>query len=727
MENFFSEFDAKDFDAIGYINSHFPTEASLSELDSHIESLRSELTTINSDILTSIREHALVNLDIQKQVAASRQTTEEILKDVASIREKSEASEELVYDMCKDIKSLDVAKKNLTFSISALKKFQMMITAIEQLRDYCEKREYRSVSHLISVIDDFFVEFKKYESVSQIQELSKERDDIIRELKTQIIEDFTAFGQGTNTFSPETVEEACTLVEVLGLKFRNEIIGLISKVVISPYNEEFSKSENAKLDVVERRYPWVIRKMKDIDAKYQGVFPEYWGIKCFILNEFCGITRVHITNILESQAMNSNVDSILNALQATLKFEQRIFKEMRQEYGKYLDDSKNRGDGVEEIIEDLSPVAVGRKRAEPTSKEFVITSLPRFKGSISDSFEQYMKPYVEKEETELRDRIKKSVREDEPDASDDKLYKSSFQLFSDFKSVLKRAANYSRTQTMFDIFNVLRRALRTYADELQSKMEKEDRVKQKDEVTFDTFICLAVNSAELCKDTISGLSDTVRQHLDSPFGDKVDMSNEETLFSTFINKAIDTMCHNLDQRLDANFSAISKVNYERISEATDMSDYVKETSKIVDSHIKTIKPLLSEVYFTFYLNRYLVPMIQTKFLNSVYKIKRLPEIGIQVLQLDLYGLKFMLKNIIKIGAEDDKTVSAAPFNAHVEKTFMKSENILKLLSMNNDLFTESINKLIPDLDASEGEKLMLLKGIKKKDFTNILDLFGHRQ
>ena len=39
--------------------------------------------------------------------------------------------------MCKDLKSLDIAKKNLTFSIDALKKFIMMVDAIEKLREAC--------------------------------------------------------------------------------------------------------------------------------------------------------------------------------------------------------------------------------------------------------------------------------------------------------------------------------------------------------------------------------------------------------------------------------------------------------------------------------------------------------------------------------------------------------------------------------------------------------------
>jgi hypothetical protein len=36
---------------------------------------------------------------------------------------------------------------------------------------------------------------------------------------------------------------------------------------------------------------------------------------------------------------------------------------------------------------------------------FYINSLPRFKGSISDSFEPYLHPYVESEEDELKKNI----------------------------------------------------------------------------------------------------------------------------------------------------------------------------------------------------------------------------------------------------------------------------------------------------------------------------------
>jgi hypothetical protein len=55
--------------------------------------------------------------------------------------------------MCKDLKSLDIAKKNLTFSIDALKKFIMMVDAIEKLRNACENKEYEMIANLLSAFN----------------------------------------------------------------------------------------------------------------------------------------------------------------------------------------------------------------------------------------------------------------------------------------------------------------------------------------------------------------------------------------------------------------------------------------------------------------------------------------------------------------------------------------------------------------------------------------------
>ena len=57
----------------------------------------------------------------------------ELFVKVREIKGKAEQSEQMVHEICRDIKSLDYAKRHLTTTITALKRLQMLVTAVEQL------------------------------------------------------------------------------------------------------------------------------------------------------------------------------------------------------------------------------------------------------------------------------------------------------------------------------------------------------------------------------------------------------------------------------------------------------------------------------------------------------------------------------------------------------------------------------------------------------------------
>jgi hypothetical protein len=61
----------------------------------------------------------------------------------------------------------------------------------------------------------------------------------------------------------------------------------------------------------------------------------------------------------------------------------------------------------------------------------------------------------------------------------------------------------------------------------------------------------------------------------------------------------------------------------------DVSDYVKETKIVLESHISFIKTkeLLSETYLIFYLNK-LVVNINNKFITTVFRIRKISDVGV---------------------------------------------------------------------------------------------------
>ena len=238
-----------------------------------------------------------------------------------------------------------------------------MLTAIEKLREYCERKKYKDVANLISAFDELTIYFKKYDNVAQIVDLYKEKDSLVLELKKQIKEDFLAFYKKNSNLNEDSMSEACLVVEALGINFKNEIVKFICQIVLEPYNKTFASDENSSLENTERRYGWLWRTWKEFDMIFNNVFPLYWGIQCSIFYEFCGDTRVQTTRTLEIKSNNTDVAVLMKALQTTLKFESKVSDDMKKKYKIYLEENHE-----EECKKDK------------INKELKISSLPKFKG-----------------------------------------------------------------------------------------------------------------------------------------------------------------------------------------------------------------------------------------------------------------------------------------------------------------------------------------------------------
>ena len=71
-------------------------------------------------------------------------------------------------------------------------------------------------------------------------------------------------------------------------------MGTINQYILNPYTETFEMKENQSIDKFERRFGWMWRNMKEYESKWEGVFPSYWGASCFLLYEFCGLTKMSV-------------------------------------------------------------------------------------------------------------------------------------------------------------------------------------------------------------------------------------------------------------------------------------------------------------------------------------------------------------------------------------------------------------------------------------------------
>eukprot|EP00954_Amorphochlora_amoebiformis_P018587 1327126-Amorphochlora_amoeboformis.AAC.1 len=106
--------DSPEFDPVAYINEIFPDERSLTFAKHEADSAGKKR-----------RLHSRLNMKL------------------AGHADKAEKSERMVQEICRDIKSLDHAKKHLTTTISALMKLHMLVQAVDMLVYMSEKKQYK--------------------------------------------------------------------------------------------------------------------------------------------------------------------------------------------------------------------------------------------------------------------------------------------------------------------------------------------------------------------------------------------------------------------------------------------------------------------------------------------------------------------------------------------------------------------------------------------------------
>ena len=68
-----------------------------------------------------------------QDILEAQESISELYDKIQDIKGKAAQSERMVQEICADIKKLDYAKSHLQSSITALKRLQMLITAVGQL------------------------------------------------------------------------------------------------------------------------------------------------------------------------------------------------------------------------------------------------------------------------------------------------------------------------------------------------------------------------------------------------------------------------------------------------------------------------------------------------------------------------------------------------------------------------------------------------------------------
>ena len=263
-----------------------------------------------------------------ERIQAAKFDLAELFQKIEGVRERATVTEQAITGMTADIKRLDNTKRNLTLSMTAIKRLQMLTTAYEQLRGLSSSKQYRECAQLLQAVIQLMTHFKSYRSIDQIAILSRNVSDIQRELLEQICEDFeVTFAKGEVQQKRGMLGEACLVMDALGDNARLRLVAWYCNTQLREYRQVFRGNDEAgSLDNISRRYSWFKRMLKTYDDQHAAIFPSHWRVNEMLANAFCEGTRDDFKGILSKSIRRAdgqglNVNLLLSCLQETLDFE----------------------------------------------------------------------------------------------------------------------------------------------------------------------------------------------------------------------------------------------------------------------------------------------------------------------------------------------------------------------------------------------------------------------
>ncbi|WOK91709.1 hypothetical protein Cni_G00400 [Canna indica] len=737
--------------ALEYINQMFPTEASLSGVEPLMQKIQSEIRRVDASILAAVRQQSNSGTKAKEDLAAATHAVQELMHKIREIKTKAEQSETMVQEICRDIKKLDCAKKHITTTITALHRLTMLVSAVEQLQVMASKRQYKEAAAQLEAVNQLCSHFEAYMDIPKISELREKFKNIKKILKSHVFSDFSSLGTGKETEETNLLQQltdACLVVDALEPSVREELVRNFCNKELTSYRQIFEGAELAKLDKTERRYAWIKRRLRTNEDIWK-IFPSAWHVDYLLCIQFCKLTRTQIVDILNNLKEKPDVATLLLALQRTLEFEEELAEKFSggtasTRSKELVSDVEETGeqDNTKKIVSDIrkkyeKKLAMQHGGAEVDKDRQKDLSVPgagfNFRGIISSCFETHLAVYVELEEKTLMEHLEKLVQEEAwetEEGSQTNILSSSMQVFLIIRRSLKRCSALTKSQTLFNLFEVFQRILKAYATKLYARLPKggtgivaaatgtDGQIKTSDR--DERMICYIVNTAEYCHKTSGELAENVSKIIDPSFADKVDMSEVQDEFSAVITKALVTLVHGLETKFDAEMTAMTRVPWATLESVGDQSEYVNGINSILASSIPMLGSLLSPTYFQFFLDK-LAASLGPRFYLNIFKCKHISETGAQQMLLDTQAVKTMLLEIPSLGKQ---TAVATNYSKFVSREMSKAEALLKVILSPIDSVANTYRALLPEGTPVEFQRILDLKGLKKADQQAILDDFN---
>lgn len=597
-----------------HLNLLFAHPSTISSARRVSSTLQSEHNALSVQIAARQTAQAYGPDSSLERMQSARAELGDLFRKIETVRSRALQTEQNITSMTADIKRLDGTKRNLTLSMTALKRLQMLTTAYEQLRGLAKARQYRECASLLQAVLQLMRHFNSYRSIDQIATLSRGVGEIQRELLEQVCEDFEmAFAKGEIGRRKPTLVEACGVMDALGDTARARLVTWYVNTQLREYRQVFRGNDEAgSLDNIGRRYAWFKRMMKGYEEEHASIFPPHWRVGETLAMAFCDGTRDDYKGILEKSmrrvdGAKIDVNLLLSCLQETMDFEQSIERRFSNE-----------------------------PRASIDTLSSADERTHTFNGSISVAFEPYLSLWVESQDKTLAAMIPRYKAQPllptDEEFSPQAVIGSAIELFHFYKLTLSQCAKLSTSERLLDLTKTLAKYLDEYAQQVLLAILQ--RPAQMAASVQD--IILVMNTADFWHTNTGQLEENIKKRIDSELVSKVDLTSQADTFLGVASTAVLALVNKVEADCEGAWREMRNTNWSKMESVGDQSSYVGELVSHVNARTQEILAIVVKPQYARAFADNLVEHIANTYINNIVQCRPVSEVGAE--QVSFYHL-----------------------------------------------------------------------------------------
>ncbi|KAJ2451484.1 Vacuolar protein sorting-associated protein 53 [Coemansia sp. RSA 2336] len=682
------QLDSTGFSLADYIDRQFPDEASLEKIDIVTANIGHRLAGVKQEIRRQLREQSDSQQQQAQSIEATKTAINELYQRISEMKAKAQTSERTVLDITQDIKALDFAKRNVTQATATMRRLQLLVGAVEQLRQLKAQKRYAEAAKILPAIIGLREGFGEYKEVRAIARLDEAALGLQRSLASMAVQEVQrGFDpQGLLVGEPEQMRAACLCC--CNEDEKAQIIDLYCDTQLRAYTAIFQLDDDvSQLENVSRRYAWLRRIQRNYAEEHAPAFPDAWRMGEELSRRFACVTRDHLSEILATREIN--VEHLTAAVAETQAFEaqsDRNFGIVKHEEGFVYEGS-----------------------GQPAKT---------FGGLISCAFEPYMAVFVEGEKSKLMKLIRKYERG--PLDSDQELgvLASSTEVLFQFRESLRQCAGLSTGAAMVDLASVFAQVLSSYSRlVLEARLP---RITASMAAPLDSLqqACMVANTADYCASAASQLEQKIAERVDAGLRDKVSFSSSRDALLGSVNASIRALVSGVESMCESALGEISEAACH-VQAVGDQSAYVVQIASAVDTATKTVRQALSGArYFRSYCDK-LATRVAARFTAAVAQCARISEVGAEQLLLDAQALKSVLMRLPTTSTQPDQPQQpSAAYARIVAQGVGRAESLLKTVLVPSEPAEALIDRfllLFPEAPRDVFRQVLRLKGVAAAD------------